>query len=490
MHTPSSTPVQEADQSVGGLITKRDFLNFCDCPKKFALGRSREIPKAPLSAGSEMRMANGVFFGTIARELQEGFLVEYDPNAVTASKLTDEALKAGHETIYEATFVSDGLVTRVDILRQGPDGWHLIEVKSSSKTKPEHVREVAFQAHVLRSAGFEVQRFFVAHVNKESIRGQNPLSPQEAVVVEDVSDDVLAELPSVRASLAAMLALGQTIPTISLASVCTKCDYLPFCATLHSPQDIYYLPGIRQKEMVNYRSQGINEIGQMEASSNVVRSIQSGIPSVDSKLKGILESIVYPIHFVDFEAFMPMLPRYPGCHAYETIPFQWSNHILETLSSSIRHEEYLHNEDTDPRPRFAETLLQSLDGAGTILYYAPYEQTQANSLAALEFGGGQELVHAFKTKGLDLCKVIKQNYYHPAFGKSYSIKRTLPVLVPELSYETLPINNGELAMIEYERMLATVEPERTGIRQNLLEYCKLDTMAMVMLYRALMNECS
>ena len=63
---------------------------------------------------------------------------------------------------------------------------------------------------------------------------------------------------------------------------------------------------------------------------------------------------------------------------------------------------------------------------------------------------------------------------------SYSIKSVLPALVPELSYNDLEIREGGTASNTFLSMVnGTFEGDVEDKRSQLLEYCKLDTYAMV-----------
>ena len=55
--------------------------------------------------------------------------------------------------------------------------------------------------------------------------------------------------------------------------------------------------------------------------------------------------------------------------------------------------------------------------------------------------------------------------------------KVLPALVPELTYEKLPINKGDVAYLEFLN-LDKKSLELIKIDIDLLEYCKLDTFAM------------
>jgi hypothetical protein len=63
------------------------------------------------------------------------------------------------------------------------------------------------------------------------------------------------------------------------------------------------------------------------------------------------------------------------------------------------------------------------------------------------------------------------------------------VLVPayEQRYAQLTVANGADAATAFERLASPETPheERDQIRRNLLEYCELDTLAMVELHAAL-----
>jgi len=76
---------------------------------------------------------------------------------------------------------------------------------------------------------------------------------------------------------------------------------------------------------------------------------------------------------------------------------------------------------------------------------------------------------------------FQRNYYYaPEMKGSYSIKYVLPALVPELSYNELEINEGGLASIAFESLFNETDMIKISeTRQQLLEYCELDTLAMV-----------
>ena len=203
-------------------------------------------------------------------------------------------------------------------------------------------------------------------------------------------------------------------------------------------------------------------------------------------LKRALASLQYPIHHLDFETFMPAIPRYPNTRPYQTIPFQWSNYVIGS-DGQMRHEEYLCTERKDPREEFLRTLLASVGTEGTICVYSGYEARILKELADA-FPRFQSDIDQAIERFWDLLSVIRAHYYHPEFGGSFSIKSVLPAVVPSLGYEDLEIQEGTMASLQYYRMIFEVsdEEERAKLRTALLRYCERDTLAMVELRKALL----
>jgi hypothetical protein len=91
----------------------------------------------------------------------------------------------------------------------------------------------------------------------------------------------------------------------------------------------------------------------------------------------------------------------------------------------------------------------------------------------------------------DQAEIFKSDYIHPDFYGSFSIKKVLPALVPHLSYQGLTIGKGDVAAAELYRVMfagaGMPDAEREYVIDALLEYCRLDTEAMVQLHDALLT---
>jgi predicted RecB family nuclease len=266
-----------------------------------------------------------------------------------------------------------------------------------------------------------------------------------------------------------------------------ECPFWNHCTQDKPARWIYHLPGSKQV-IAGLVEQGITTIDGIPAGTTLSlsqRRVKDNVEWVSEKLGGALQSIRYPVHHVDFETVMLAAPRFPSTRPYQSIPVQWSNHI-EDEAGTVTHQEFLHEEPTEPRKRWAEALIESLGEHGSICVYSAYEEAMIRQLAE----AFPEFRSAFKPilKRLwDLHPIVRDHYYHPAFNGSYSMKSVLPALSPALAYDDLRIREGGQAAAEYYRMVfvETDWIERAAIRDALLRYCERDTLALVELRRVL-----
>ena len=144
-----------------------------------------------------------------------------------------------------------------------------------------------------------------------------------------------------------------------------------------------------------------------------------------------------PVRHLDFESFMPAIPRFAGTGPFDAVPFLFSVHT-ERNGKPPLHMDYLHEGDDDPRPRLADRLIEALGSEGSVCTYSGYERRMIRELAeALPDRAGQ--LRAIEARLVDLHPVVRDGYYHPAFRGSFSIKKVLPALRPGMGYDDLAI---------------------------------------------------
>jgi predicted RecB family nuclease len=375
----------------------------------------------------------------------------------------------------------------------------LIEVRSSTRVKEVYYPDVGIQYYVLRGEGLQIDRVFLMHLNNEYVYDGKRLDLEALFSSSDLTEGAIAyqeEIPSLLASLKEMLAASDP-PVMTPSKHCNRpygCEFWEYCMKGMPDHWVTELSGIGQNKLDELEEMGIYDIGEipegfgLTAMQERIRNcVVNGEAYIARELKEALEDMEFPIHFLDFETLALAIPRYAGTRPYQAIPFQWSDHILHK-NGKIEHRAYLCEEDKDPREEFSLTLLDVLGSKGSIVTYTDYER---RIIVALAEGHPeyQKRLLATLDRLVDLYKIIRNNYYHPEFHGSFSLKSVLPAVVPEMSYDGLAVQEGQEAGIEYMRMIdpSTPAEEKEKIKKNLLKYCGHDTLAMVRIREALLN---
>lgn len=149
----------------------------------------------------------------------------------------------------------------------------------------------------------------------------------------------------------------------------------------------------------------------------------------------------------------------------------------------LDHHEYLADKAMMPL-ELVESLERCIGPVGSIIsWHKTYENTRNKEMAVL-YPHKTDFLDDCITRTVDLEDVFKTGYVDIAFEGSTSIKKVLPIIVPDLSYDDMDIGDGTVAMDGWKKMLnLPIGSERDRQRKALLEYCKLDTLAMVRIYQ-------
>jgi hypothetical protein len=217
-----------------------------------------------------------------------------------------------------------------------------------------------------------------------------------------------------------------------------------------------------------------------------IEAVRAGEPHVDEPaIREALGELTFPVHFLDFEAIDYALPRFTGTSPWQKIPFQYSLHILRE-GGAVEHEEYLHHEDTDPRPPLIESLLDDVESSGSVVvYHDTFERQRLEELREA-FPEREAEIQSLIDRLWDQEEVFKWDFIHPDQKGSTSLKAVLPIFAPELSYDDLDIQHGMAAVVKYAEMLASSDLEtREMIYDQLLNYCERDTYAMLRIHNSL-----
>ncbi len=476
------------------LVAKEAFLASLACRTQgwYAQHAPPEIP----TLGVQWRFWVGNDVHDRARAwLGAGTMLRRTPTEAAAADTRSAITTSTESLLFEATFTWNGLVARADAIRRHGMEWNLIEVKSGKspgdgdKLKQEYVDDLAYTRMVAGGAGLKVSRSLLVLINRDyRLDGDADL-----FVYVDVTDEVnarAAEFEMIAADVVQKVAADQR-PEPEFIFECRKCPYFDTdCLGVGVDDPLFIIPRISAKKFDALKVYGrIAEIPKdadlTDIQRGIVDVIQAGEPRVNADGLKVLDQLQWPVRYLDFEAVMPHLPWFAGAAPYETVPFQYSLHVLDAPDAEPRHHEFLAETDGDWRLLMTETLLHDLGTAGSIVVYSGYEKGRLKALAQT-FPVLAAQIEAVLERLFDLEQVFRSGYQHPGFAGRTSIKKVLPVMVPELSYKELALNNGDDALGVFALMrVGAMDAGQVPVqRTRLLEYCKLDTWAMVRLHLA------
>ena len=472
-------------------VTKHDFLTALGCKTRAWYGM-RESGGTPTPADL-LRMQEGQDVHRRAQSLY--------PNGVFAGSIekTEKLiLDRAVEVIFEAAFTVDGYTARADWIRRVKGGWVIGEIKSSlfneDGPKDEHLEDLAYTVMVARRAGLPAKCCELVLMNRDWRLG---MPDADLFVITDHTADVLPiadDFTRLWDQIAPLL-LRRSKPSPHWCWECRDCEYFADrCVGVGISDPIFQLPYLREKKFTELTSMGVTRITAIpsdyklsDSQQKAATAIRTKSPQIDAaEIRSALGSLEWPIGYLDFETLMTAVPRYPDVAPHEQLVTQYSLHVEMSPGSELLHREYLADHARDCREELATRLIHDTAECRTIVVYSSFEKTQIRELASLLPTYATNLAD-LEAKLFDLEPVVRKGLVHPDFGGRSSIKVVLPVLAPDLSYATLDIGDGGSAVAAFAKLAAggATDEEIQAVRGALLEYCKLDTLAMVRVLHAL-----
>jgi hypothetical protein len=435
------------------------------------------------------RFDQGKQVGELARgQFPGGVLIDLPHNAYEERlRQTKAAIDAQAPVIFEASFFADDTYVAVDVLERMDDGYRMIEVKSSSSQKEEHIPDAAIQAHVLKRNGIDVRAVEIMHLNS-AFRHPNQ---GDLFARTDVTKEVGKQLPAIPAEIRAQLEmLSGELPDVPIGLHCSDprdCPFMERCWP-QTPDHITKLYNVGPKKAHDYMVTGVHLISKIspqqklpDAAKRQIRALKENRLIVEPGLARALEPFNVKLGFLDFETVGRAIPVWHAMGPWEQAAAQFSYHEARP-DGTYAHVEYLAEGPYDARPDIARAMVKATAGAERVVMYSSFEKTHIRALQRAVPALAPEL-HELECKLIDLLPIVRDNVYHPDFLGSFSLKYVLHPLVPELTYTDLVIVDGMVASVEIARLLFVAqripEAERDRVRQDLLDYCKRDTWAMV-----------
>lgn len=481
-------------------LTKTNFKLYLECPKHFWVKlNTPDQFKEKLSLADQHKIEQGYEVENLARNLFAPG-IEMPSKLIEAVVATKEALKNNH-VIYQATVEQANCLVRADIIvfDEQSKKWNIYEVKSSStlKTK-EHLPDIAFQRIVFEKMGIPIQDVFIVHLNKEYYK-KNNIVWSELFQVENVTEKVAKIRSTIELQIQDAIKIMNFHVSDDLSS-CYKpqeCPCVKICHPNLPEYSIYDIARIATSKHLPYlRNNNIVDIHEMpdelELSENQAKQVQLAKKKATiidkAKIKDLLGELVYPLYFLDYETFNSAIPLINGYKPNQQITFQYSLHILEKPEAEIQHCEYLANDLAETGIPLLNSLKHNIGNLGSIIVWNKSFEMRMNKEMAEIYPEYESFLTNINERVFDLMDIFKKNHYLDyRFKGSNSIKKVMPVLVPELSYQTLEVQNGSMAQVIWfyavmNRLDKLAGKNKQDIFQNLLKYCKMDTWAMVKIF--------
>lgn len=478
------------------VLSKSTFLLGARCHKALYLNKHHPKLKNKITDEKKHKFETGKKVGILAHELfPGGELVDVWSfgNFQDAVPYTEKLITEGVNTIYEAAIQFDKVLVLVDILVKGNSGWKIYEVKSSTGMKPQYDFDTAIQYYVVTKAGLEVEDISLIYINNQYVR-LGEVDVKGLFTIESVRESVLEAQDYIEGTVPELKQVLQysEIPSIDIGGYCCdpyECDFTGYCWQHIPKNSVFELTGLRDpKKFELYRS-GVLTLDQVPVDYPLnhnqrlqVECFKSKSVHVDHEsIRDFLYDMRYPLYFLDFETYAPAIPLYNNSRPYQHIPFQYSLHVKESEQAKLKHYEFLGTPQEDPRRELIERLLLDIGEEGDIIVYNEGFEIRILKELMQDFPDYEDEVRSIIGRVKDLMVPFQKRYYytHEMQG-SYSIKAVLPAMVPDIGYEDLEVSGGSSAMYTFEQLLnGTDKNIIIETRENLLEYCKRDTLAMV-----------
>lgn len=501
-------------------LSKSKYCGLAQCPK-IAWLRQYKAELSSVDVTSLARFEAGRRVGDLAKGLFGNYveITELNGEELDLARMiakTEAEMAKGTPIICEAAFSYNGLYCAVDIIKKEDSGWAIYEVKSSIKHKRDdgsyeddkdiYIIDIAYQRYVLEHCGIKVTGTYLVCLNGDYVY-DGALDISKLFFISDVTDEVNAKLPQIESdlSVAEQILTSDQEPEIDLDVHCTKpyvCAFWNYCSRNIPEGSVFKLYRLSARKKIQYYKNGWITYEQLRDNAPItnekqLRQIEYALEDKGTyvnkdEIASFLQTLSYPLYFLDFETMQPVIPEYIGTRPYAQIPFQYSLHYIENEGGKLKHKEFLAESGTDPRRAIAEQLCKDIPmNVCVTAYNKSFECSRIHELAET-YPDLAEHLHNIEMNIVDLLIPFQSGwYYNRAMGGSFSIKSVLPAIFPDdpsLNYHNLEgVHNGGEAMTIFPKIKDMSPAEQKTARHNLLKYCELDTYAMVKVWEELVR---
>lgn len=482
-------------------LSKSRYCNAVQCNKMLWLEINKNEEKN--EQNNESILENGKDVGEVAKNLFNNRIdIKFNNDLNIMIEETKKHLVKENIVITEASFIYENNFCSVDILRKNNKDYEIYEVKSSTSINDIYLDDISYQLYVLTKSGLNVTKACIVYINSDYIRNGD-LNLNELFVIEDVIDIALSKQKDVENKLNEIedYMKKEEEPNDDIGLHCMKpyeCPYFKYC-TKHLPKNnVFDIRRMQNRAKFKFYHNGIISFEDLlkekidpKFKEQIEFELYDKTEHINkSQIKAFLDTLTFPLYFLDFESYQQPIPMYDGIKPYMQIPFQYSLHYYEEENGNLFHKEFLAEANVDPRRDLAEALVRDIPkDVCTIAYNMMFEKMIIKNLANLYPDLKEHLMNIHDNMKDLMIPFKDRHYYKKEMQGSYSIKYVLPALFPNdesLNYKNLDlIHNGSEAMSMFANLGNMDIEMQKKIRESLLKYCELDTFAMVKIWQKL-----
>ena len=478
-------------------LSKSKYCNAIQCKKMLWLDKYRnefkeEIDNSRvLDNGNEVHEAARKLFG-------DDINIKFNEDLNYMISDTKKALNNEKAIITEASFNYKDNFCSVDILKKNGKKYEMYEVKSSTHLKDVFVNDLSYQYYVLTKLGYNVEKAYVVILDSSYVRCGN-LQLNKLFKKIDCTDKIIELQGIVHNNIEEINKYMKNTqePNDDIGIYCFepyKCPFFNYCTKdINKPNifDIRLMSNSKKIALYKKNKYSYKDLLNENINEKYKQQIEYDLYNKEDyinkkKIKEFLNTLSYPLFFLDFETFQMSIPEYDGVKPYMQIPFQYSLHYYD-INGNLKHKEFLAEAESDPRRKLAEQLVKDIPVDTCVLAYnMSFEKTVIKNLATLYSDLREQLMNIYSNIKDLMTPFKSRDYYTKEMHGSYSIKYVLPALFPNdtsLDYHNLNlVHNGSEAMNIYAHLGERSKEEQIIIKDSLLKYCCLDTYAMVKIY--------
>ena len=478
---------------------------YCQCVQcKKILWLSKNKPEAATDDDKEVLFKNGRKVGELAKGLFGPYEdIPFSINLTPMIEKTNELLQNKPNIITEASFSYDNNFCSVDILKNDKEGVEIYEVKSSTGVKDIYIDDVSYQYYVLSNLGLNVKKVAIVYINNKYIR-EGELDLGQLFKIEDVTDKAIKKEEELRFNIDQINKFmnkhdENNEPIMELTKHCFEpyhCDYWQYCTRDLPKPNVFDVKGLQTHDKFKKYKEGKitfedlkNEDLKPKFLEQIDFELNNKPPKIEKgAIKDFLDSLKYPLSFIDYESCQYAIPEIQKTRAYQQIPFQYSLHIIKEEGAQVEHKEFLADYgDENVVRHFAESMINDLSEDGSVIVYNKTFEAGRNREIGKMFPDLADEMERINANMVDLMIPFKnRNFYVKEMKGSHSLKYVLPALYPndsDLDYHNLPVvHNGGEASEAFLSLEDKSKEEQEKIRNGLLKYCELDTLAMVKIW--------